>query len=111
MTIVRAAQARPELFRALRSLEQTLQQGTKVEPGPTGNDRQLAAGGDRRNRGASIAFVLARAVLVRRRDDIDAVMGNAGSLRRAGFGGANLEIAVDGNGVAAHDLAQRAALL
>ena len=95
-----------------RGGEEAVDEGAQVEAGASGDDGQVAAGsggtaafGDAGEGFAGLAAVVACGAGFVGRGDVDHVVLDEGALFARGLGGADLHLAVDGNGVAADDLA------
>jgi hypothetical protein len=103
------AEAVAEAFGALRTGEEAVEEGAQIEAGAAGNDGEVAAGGDVGEGLAGEAAVVAGSAEMVRREDVEEVVGDLAPLLRRGFGGADLHIAIDGDGVAADNLSVEAA--
>ena len=86
---------------ARRTGEETEQQRAQVEAGAAGDDGQMAPAGDVRDGNAGVSAIVAGRVAVVWRGDIDEVMRDLAALFERWLGRADLEIAIDGDGVAA----------
>src|SRR5579884_683015 len=88
---------------ALRAGKEAVQQSAKVEAGPSGNDGNMAARGNFFQRASRIAAVVARGVVFSGGNNVNQVVRKALAVGLAGLGCADLHVAVDGDGIAAHD--------
>ena len=89
----------------LRQRAQALGQRLEIEHRAAGDDRHTAARAYRRDRRLGIAAKARGGVRLRRVDDVDQVVRNAGACRRVGLRGPDVHSAVDLRGVDADDLA------
>ena len=85
--------------------EEAVDEGAQVEAGAAGDDGQVAAFGDSGEGFAGLAAVVAGGAGFVGPCDVDHVVLDEGALFVGRLGGADLHLAVDGDGVAADDLA------
>jgi len=102
------AQSLAQFFRALRAREQSFEQSSQVEPSPTHENRQMFSLFDFCKDLPRLTSVLAGCDGLGRRNVIQQVMLNLGSFRGGRFGGAKVEVAIHGDGIAIHDFAVKA---
>ncbi len=91
-----------------RSGEEAFCKRAEVEAGSAGDDGELSAAGDFAEGGAGAAAVFAGSKWLVGIGDIDEVMRDAGALCESGLGGADIHAAIDGDGIATHNLAVEA---
>lgn len=103
-----AAKARPKPLRALRPLEQPLQEGSKVESRSTDEDRQLPALAHLHEGLLRHAPVIPGRKHVARLNDVEEVVRNAAALFGREFPRSKGEAAIDLDGVEVQDLASQA---
>ena len=86
--------------------KEAVEQRAEIEAGAAGDDGEAADGqGDAGEGFAGETAPIAGGKGLIGVDDVEPVMRDEGALVGGGLGGANLEVAVDGDGVAADDLA------
>ena len=88
-----------------RGGEEAVDERAQVEAGAAGDDGQVAAFGDAGEGFAGQAAVVAGGAGLVGPGDVDQVVRDEGALFVRGLGGADLHLAIDGDGVAADDLA------
>ena len=88
-----------------RGGEEAVDERAQVEAGAAGDDGQVAPFGDASEGFAGLAAVVACGAGFVGPGDVDHVVLDEGALFARGLGGADLHLAVDGDGVAADDLA------
>ena len=88
--------------------EEAVDEGSEVEAGASGDDGEMAALGDAGEGFAGLTAVVAGGAGLVGPDDVDHVVLDEGALFAGGLGGADLHLAVDGDGVATDDLAVEA---
>jgi hypothetical protein len=90
---------------AFRQGREAIQQSSQVESSSAYNDRQAAPGGDFANRISGHASVLTCGVTVGRVEHVQQVVRYPAALRFRRFGGADVESAVELEGIAIDDFA------
>ena len=98
-------QAAAKILVALGSVEEAFEHGAQVEAGASADDGKASATGDCGGGGTGLAGVVSSGEPGVGGDDVDEVVRDDGALFERWFGGADFEFAVDGNRVAADDLA------
>src|SRR5688572_12934263 len=101
-------QAFAQLLRPGRPGEQTIQQRAQVKSGAADDDRQSPAITDLGEHRAGIANVIAGTIDARGLDDIEEVVRRPGTLLRRGLRSPEVELAIEGYGVAVDDLSGKA---
>jgi len=89
--------------RSLWSGEEPVDEGAEVESCSSSDDGEFFSSGDIGEGGAGEAAVVAGGEGLGRIDDVDQVVRDLAAFGWGGFGGADLHLAIDGNGVAADD--------
>ena len=103
-----AAEATADFFGALRRGKESVDESAEIESGSSGDYGEFFSGGDFGESGAGEAAVVAGGEGFGGVGDVDQVMGDLAAFGWGGFGGADLHLAVDGDGVAADDLSGEA---
>src|SRR3954453_22312088 len=97
------AEAFAERLGALRARKEAFEERAEIKSGAADDDGECGEGGDIGKRGASEAGVFTSSKVMVWRGDVEQMMGRGESLIAVGLGGADLEVAIDGDGVAADD--------
>ena len=84
--------------------KEAVDEGAQVETGAAGDDGQVAAFGNSGEGFAGLAAVVSGGAGLVGPGDVDHVVLDEGALFVRGLGGADLHLAIDGDGVAADDL-------
>jgi hypothetical protein len=98
----------PQSFRALRAGEQSVQQGSQVQPGTPRYNRQRAALADFLNSFPAFTRVFPGSGVSSGFDFVQQVMPNAGQFFSGWLGGPYAEFAVDRDRIAVDDLSVEA---
>ena len=97
------SQAFAQCFVTDRHRAQPIQQRPQIQPRPAGDDGHAPSRGNLTDSGTGSPSVIACGVLDAWRNNVDQVMWDASALLTAGFGGAQLHLPVDRDGVARDD--------
>ena len=101
------AQHQPRAHRgiAFRQVGEAIQQGSQVEAGPANNYRQMTVGRNLMEDGTRDAGVLTCGVTVRRVEHVQQMVRYSRGVRTGRFGRADMEPAIQLEGIAIDDLA------